>query len=64
MITIDISVLITLVFGVFAFFAYIANVLVKGVSCLTELKKDVASIKENQAQIIKDIEKIEDKVFE
>ncbi|MDD4949648.1 hypothetical protein [Sulfuricurvum sp.] len=60
---IDISVLLTILFGAIAFIGYLGNVLVKGVSCLTTLKKDIEYIKLNQADIIKDIEIIQKKVY-
>ncbi len=61
---IELSILLTIIFGTFTTFAYLANILAKGVSCLTALKKDVESIKNNQDQIIRDVERIEKKVFE
>lgn len=63
MIQIDTTIFVTCVIAFLSMIGYLGNILTKGVVCLTSLKKDVHSIKENQAQVIKDIEKIENKVF-
>jgi len=60
---IELSILLTILFGTFSVFAYLGNILAKGVSCLTELKKDVHAMKENQTRIMNDVERIESKVF-
>ena len=63
MVHIDLTLLITIFFGFVAFLGYLAHVLVKGVSCLTALKKDVEFIKENQSEIKTDVENIQKYVF-
>lgn len=63
MIHIDLTIAITLMIAVFSFLAYLANVLAKGVSCLTSLKKDVEAIRNNQTEIVKDIEKMQDHIY-
>lgn len=58
---IEISILLTIIGGTFAIFAYLANILAKGVTCLTSLKKDVEYIKQNQEEIIADMSRMEDR---
>ncbi len=61
---IDLTILITIVFGIFSMTAYIGTLIIKAVSCLTELKTEIHSIKETQKIIFEDITKIENKVFQ
>ena len=60
---IDLTILITLVFGIFSLIAYIGTLIAKAVTCLTVLKTEVHSIKETQKLIFDDITKLENKVY-
>lgn len=64
MIQIDTTIFVTCLIAFLSMIGYLGNILTKGVVCLTSLKKDVENIKENQQKMTKDIEKIEEKVYE
>ena len=60
---IEISILLTIIGGTFSIFAYLSNILAKGVSSLTSMKKDIEQIKGKQEEIIEDMIRLEYKLL-
>lgn len=58
------SVIVTILFGIFSMLAYIARLIYNIGSKITSFDLRLAHLENNQKIIIKDIEKIESKVYQ